>query len=183
MDDVQGQYYLGPDSIIFLSAGSPIASSPRPARYDGMPPDSLLDAIFVSTLATWQATLAADDGERRARKRARVAATSEAILGLQEVAGDRRSGEECAICLKDFGAEETLRAMPCSHAFHQHCISQWLHRNPNCPLCRRRLQPTDDDVEEDEDDGEYEAAMLLREDEEEEDLEWEDGGVIVDESS
>nr|XP_034593894.1 E3 ubiquitin-protein ligase Os03g0188200-like [Setaria viridis] len=63
----------------------------------------------------------------RSSKRARVAATEDAILGLQEVTG--RSGDECAVCLQDFRAEETLRAMPCSHAFHQHCISQWLRRN------------------------------------------------------
>ncbi|CAL4895168.1 unnamed protein product [Urochloa decumbens] len=85
-------------------------------------------------------------GHRRGSKRARVAATSEAILGLQKVAGRSRSGEECAICLQDFHADETLRGMPCSHAFHQHCISQWLSRNAACPLCRHRL-PTEEDDE------------------------------------
>ncbi|OEL27323.1 hypothetical protein BAE44_0011658 [Dichanthelium oligosanthes] len=77
-------------------------------------------------------------------KRARVAATSEAILGLQEVSGRSREGQECAICLQDFYADETLRAMPCSHAFHHHCISKWLCRNAVCPLCRHQLlMPTD----------------------------------------
>ncbi|PUZ73841.1 hypothetical protein GQ55_1G020200 [Panicum hallii var. hallii] len=104
------------------------------------------------------------------RKRARVADPSEAILGLPKVAGDRRSGEECAICLKDFGAEEMLRAMPCSHAFHEHCIFQWLYRNPSCPLCRRRLSPTDDVKEEDEEDGEDEDAWEDSEDEEDGDM-------------
>ncbi|CAN6345649.1 unnamed protein product [Urochloa humidicola] len=88
--------------------------------------------------------LAAAAGNHRSSKRARVAATSEAILGLQEVAGRSRSGEECAICLQDFSADETLRGMPCSHAFHQHCISQWLSRKAACPLCRHKL-PTEDD--------------------------------------
>ncbi|XP_039780797.1 RING-H2 finger protein ATL73-like [Panicum virgatum] len=60
-------------------------------------------------------------------KRARVAAASEAIL--PEVSGRSREGEECAICLQDFAAEETLGAMPCSHAFHRHCISKWLCRS------------------------------------------------------
>ncbi|CAL4901524.1 unnamed protein product [Urochloa decumbens] len=86
-------------------------------------------------------------GHSRGSKRARVAATSEAILGLQKVAGRSRSGEECAICLQDFHADETLRGMPCSHAFHQHCISQWLSRNAACPLCRHRL-PTEPVVRE-----------------------------------
>ncbi|RCV41987.1 hypothetical protein SETIT_9G178700v2 [Setaria italica] len=78
-------------------------------------------------------------------KRARVAATSEDIMGLPEVTGRSRSGEECAVCLQDFGADEKLRAMPCSHAFHQHCISEWLRRKAVCPLCRHRLHTEDDD--------------------------------------
>ncbi|CAN6339298.1 unnamed protein product [Urochloa humidicola] len=86
---------------------------------------------------------------RSSSKRARVAATAEAILlGLPEVTGRSREGEECAICLQCFLSDDTLRAIPCSHTFHQHCISQWLRRNPVCPLCRHRLVP-----EEEEDDG------------------------------
>ena len=68
--------------------------------------------------------------------------------------------DDCAICLKaladpadhqdkeDPAAVEMmtrLRAMPCSHIFHQHCIFQWLHRNAACPLCRHQLPTTDDD--------------------------------------
>nr|CAB3462903.1 unnamed protein product [Digitaria exilis] len=53
--------------------------------------------------------------------------------------------------LHNFGAaDETLRAMPCSHAFHYGCISQWLRRNASCPLCRHQLLP-DEDEDEDED--------------------------------
>jgi hypothetical protein len=76
--------------------------------------------------------------------------------------------DNCAICLKplvdpaDQDKEEPiaadvenmtrLRAMPCSHSFHQHCIFQWLRRNAACPLCRHRLPTTDDDDEKEEDD-------------------------------
>ncbi|CAL4911647.1 unnamed protein product [Urochloa decumbens] len=76
--------------------------------------------------------------------RPRAAATSAAIFGLKEVrAGDAASQSECAVCLRDFDAEETLRAMPCSHAFHQRCIFHWLRRNGVCPLCRHQL-PTEE---------------------------------------
>ncbi|CAL4989678.1 unnamed protein product [Urochloa decumbens] len=72
-------------------------------------------------------------------KRPRAAASSMAILGLQEVTPSNALQSECAVCLQDFDPEETLRAMPCSHAFHQQCISDWLRRNGVCPLCRHEL--------------------------------------------
>ncbi|KAF8671284.1 hypothetical protein HU200_049993 [Digitaria exilis] len=82
----------------------------------------------------------------RSRKRARAAASNEAIKGLVLVAGACRSGEDCPVCLQNFcTADETLRAMPCSHAFHYGCISQWLRRNASCPLCRHQLLPDEDE--------------------------------------
>jgi hypothetical protein len=36
----------------------------------------------------------------------------------------------------------TLRAMTCSHVFHQHCLFQWLYRH--------KLPTTDDDDEEED---------------------------------
>jgi hypothetical protein len=49
---------------------------------------------------------------------------------------------ECAVCLKDFDAEDKLRAMPCVHAFHDQCIFQWPRLNATCPLVATRfLQP------------------------------------------
>ncbi|RLM69288.1 hypothetical protein C2845_PM17G02020 [Panicum miliaceum] len=64
------------------------------------------------------------------------------------------SSDCCAICLQDLDphhahpgpAAETprLRAMPCSHTFHQRCIFEWLRRNAVCPLCRHQL-PTEDE--------------------------------------
>ncbi|CAL4929177.1 unnamed protein product [Urochloa decumbens] len=88
----------------------------------------------------------------RSCKRARVAASSDAVLGLQEVrAGD--APVECAVCLQDFVAEDRLRAMPCSHAFHQDCIFRWLRVNRVCPLCRHEL-PTQEEQDED-DQGDY----------------------------
>ncbi|XP_034568553.1 probable E3 ubiquitin-protein ligase ATL45 [Setaria viridis] len=73
----------------------------------------------------------------------RAAASSDAILGLQEVGAGDATQTECAVCLQDLNAEETLRAMPCSHAFHQHCIFDWLRRNGACPLCRHQLLPAE----------------------------------------
>ncbi|CAO2145563.1 unnamed protein product [Urochloa humidicola] len=98
--------------------------------------------------------------QRRRCKRPRVAASSDAVLGLQEArAGDAgsRTPAECAVCLQDFVAEDALRAMPCSHTFHQDCIFRWLRVNHVCPLCRHALptQEQDDQDQEYDDEGDY----------------------------
>jgi hypothetical protein len=98
----------------------------------------------------------------RSVKRARLAASSDAVLGLQEARpGDAgvRTPAECAVCLQDFVAEDRLRVMPCSHTFHQDCIFRWLRMNHVCPLCRHALptqaQPVDDD------DGNYQEERMV----------------------
>ncbi|CAE6128821.1 unnamed protein product [Arabidopsis arenosa] len=49
-------------------------------------------------------------------------------------------GVECAICLKEFEDQETLRWMPpCSHTFHANCIDMWLSSQSTCPVCRANL--------------------------------------------
>ncbi|GJN28409.1 hypothetical protein PR202_gb16527 [Eleusine coracana subsp. coracana] len=79
----------------------------------------------------------------RANKRARVAEA--AIQGLPEVTMPppnkmlRSPAAECAVCLKEFDELDTLRAMPCAHAFHEDCIFRWLRLNATCPLCRHPL--------------------------------------------
>jgi len=93
------------------------------------------------------------------RKRARAPASSDdAIQGLlrEARAGDAGMPEECAVCLQDFDADakETLRVMPCSHAFHPDCIFSWLRVKAVCPLCRHALptqQHKDPDFEDEDD--------------------------------
>ncbi|WVZ54501.1 hypothetical protein U9M48_005287 [Paspalum notatum var. saurae] len=120
----------------------------------------------------------------RASKRARLAASGEAVRGLRPAsAGDAGVPGDCAVCLQDFCAEDTLRAMPCSqsHAFHQDCILGWLRVNHVCPLCRHAL-PTQQEEEESQDyheDGDDEDEDADEDDdsdsEEDDDYEQEDG--------
>ena len=43
----------------------------------------------------------------------------------------------CSICLEDFEAGETLKLLPCKHAFHSPCVKPWLtQQQVSCPLCK-----------------------------------------------
>jgi len=51
------------------------------------------------------------------------------------------SKRECTICLVEFENNDYIRTLPlCSHTFHLVCIDAWLHKKPNCPLCRSCLR-------------------------------------------
>ncbi|KAJ4850497.1 hypothetical protein Tsubulata_011959 [Turnera subulata] len=58
------------------------------------------------------------------------------------VKGIKMGGLECAVCLSEFGDEETLRLLPrCDHVFHPQCIDAWLSSHVTCPVCRANLSP------------------------------------------
>ncbi|KAJ2910244.1 E3 ubiquitin-protein ligase znrf3 [Coemansia aciculifera] len=46
---------------------------------------------------------------------------------------------KCAICLGRYIPKESLRLLPCKHAFHQRCIDTWLlskDMTVHCPVCK-----------------------------------------------
>lgn len=42
----------------------------------------------------------------------------------------------CSICLENFENDESLRMLPCMHAFHTPCIDTWLGQKASCPVCK-----------------------------------------------
>jgi len=46
---------------------------------------------------------------------------------------------QCAICIADFEANESIRVLPCKHCFHKDCVDSWLLMNGTCPICRRHI--------------------------------------------
>ena len=50
---------------------------------------------------------------------------------------DDEQGPQCYICLGEYEAGETLRTLPCGHAFHAPCVDKWLlEQRRACPTCR-----------------------------------------------
>ncbi|KAL1217065.1 Receptor homology region, transmembrane domain- and RING domain-containing protein 1 [Cardamine amara subsp. amara] len=52
-----------------------------------------------------------------------------------------KAGDTCAICLEDYRFGETLRLLPCQHAFHLSCIDSWLTKwATSCPVCKHDIR-------------------------------------------
>lgn len=55
---------------------------------------------------------------------------------LAYTTGESVLGEQCAVCLADFEAEDEVAGLPCNHQFHAACINKWLSEcRAACPLC------------------------------------------------
>ncbi|KAK2656980.1 hypothetical protein Ddye_010032 [Dipteronia dyeriana] len=53
-----------------------------------------------------------------------------------------REAHECAVCLSEFGDDDSLRLLPkCDHVFPRDCIGAWLDFHDTCPVCRANLTP------------------------------------------
>ena len=84
-----------------------------------------------------------------ARTKPDVAAMAIAISQLPTHAcSSDELGAECAICLGELELGQTLKALPCGHAYHGPCIDRWLlgkctdaRAQPTCPLCKAAALP------------------------------------------
>lgn len=60
--------------------------------------------------------------------------------------GANSTAESCAICLEEYAAGDTLRALRCGHRYHMECCDRWFlgsavdySRPPACPVCAAEL--------------------------------------------
>ncbi|KAK7394843.1 hypothetical protein VNO78_15384 [Psophocarpus tetragonolobus] len=49
--------------------------------------------------------------------------------------------DECPICFKPFNFHHPAARLPCSHAFHNHCVLAWFVKKATCPICRYACTP------------------------------------------
>ena len=47
--------------------------------------------------------------------------------------------DSCAICLDDLKTGQMVKALRCSHKFHEKCINNWLKQKLLCPLCKEKI--------------------------------------------
>ncbi|PKI47185.1 RING-H2 finger protein ATL22-like [Punica granatum] len=69
-------------------------------------------------------------------------ATLSSLEALEAVSADQfETDDRCSICTEEYvsGGSSEVVCMPCSHAYHRHCIIEWLRRNHVCPICRFQM--------------------------------------------
>lgn len=46
--------------------------------------------------------------------------------------------DDCTICFTELYSGDRVRSLPCGHAWHHGCITQWLQQQTTCPMCRKQ---------------------------------------------
>lgn len=59
------------------------------------------------------------------------------VSAVEPVAVVIDNQSECCICLEK--NDNPWATSHCAHSFHARCISDWVKRNPSCPICRTTL--------------------------------------------
>ena len=95
----------------------------------------VLDPSFPTSTAVY---------ERQERTRQNDALPIRLVTGANRTPGciqqhNPTDGETltCAVCLQDVEKGEMTSRLPCSHAYHPHCINAWMANHNTCPICRR----------------------------------------------
>jgi hypothetical protein len=62
------------------------------------------------------------------------------VIGRRFVVDDSEENfsDDCVICQETLGTT-VFTQLPCRHAFHSECITEWLTMRRNCPTCRHSL--------------------------------------------
>lgn len=62
------------------------------------------------------------------------------VPGKDDKEVDDEEEPHCSICLGEYETDEQLVKLPCSHVYHDECISSWTSNHTKCPLCNADLE-------------------------------------------
>lgn len=130
---------------------SPVCEERSPSFYKALKLYAIysnLVSVFCLVLGHWHNRILADaagdplihDNHQRAPPgtihKLQSCPYDEAVFGDEE---GKLYPSECAICLGSWEADDSIKVTPCSHAFHEECIGNWLQNARTCALCREDL--------------------------------------------
>lgn len=65
------------------------------------------------------------------------------MLPITEWLGSSTDGcDECPLCICEYEVGERIMRLPCLHSAHEECLSEWLGRCKQCPVCKLDAQET-----------------------------------------
>ncbi|XP_055803451.1 E3 ubiquitin-protein ligase MBR1-like [Solanum dulcamara] len=68
-----------------------------------------------------------------------VPASKSSMQSLLKKTEIDEKNSQCMVCLEELAKKEAdheILSMPCSHMFHEECITKWLQTSHYCPICR-----------------------------------------------
>lgn len=130
---------------------SPVCEERSPSFYRALKLYAIysnLVSVFCLVLGHWHNRILADaasdssisSDQRRAPPgtldKLETCQYDEAVFGDEE---GKLYPAECPICLGAWEADDSIKVTPCSHAFHEECLGNWLQNARTCALCRQDL--------------------------------------------
>ncbi|GKU03537.1 ring finger protein [Fusarium langsethiae] len=75
-------------------------------------------------------------------------ATEEALRNLERKPVNKQmlgseGKAECTICIDEMKEGDMATFLPCSHWFHEECVTLWLKEHNTCPICRTPIEKND----------------------------------------
>jgi hypothetical protein len=48
--------------------------------------------------------------------------------------------KSCTICTDEFEDDSKIQLLNCQHIYHHNCLTEWVKRKPDCPICRNPVK-------------------------------------------
>ena len=52
----------------------------------------------------------------------------------------KQQHKSCTICTDEFEDDSKIQLLNCQHIYHHDCLTEWVKRKPDCPICRNPVK-------------------------------------------